>query len=112
MKYDDFSSSFKLSYPELTSIRERYFALLSFGSMSLRVGSLCHDLISVWFNCAGSRHNLTLPFGLGTSTKLLHHFDVSSTLRGAIMSCFCSFFKLLHKGFLVVCTPHSGGCLV
>ena len=39
MRYDDLSSSFKLWYLELTSLRERYFTLLSFGSMTLSVGS-------------------------------------------------------------------------
>ena len=73
-KYYDFSSSFKLSYPEFTSIRERYFTLLCFGSMSLSVGPLCTSLISAWFIHAGSRQSLTFPFALGTITKLLHHW--------------------------------------
>ena len=90
VKYEDFLSGFKLWYPELTSIRERYFALLSFGRISFRVDPLCIGLISAWFRHAGSRHNLTLPLALVTNTKLLHHSDVLSTPSGAIMYSFCS----------------------
>ena len=41
-------------------------------------------LINAWFNCDGSKHNLTLPLALDTNTKLLHHSDVSSTPSGVI----------------------------
>ena len=93
IRYDDLSSSRKLWYPELTSIRESYLSLLSFGSILFEMGPLCTGLISAWFNCAGSRHSLTLPLALGTSTKLLHHSEVSLTSRDAIMSCCSSLFN-------------------
>ena len=38
VRYDDHLSSLSLWYPELASIRERYFALFSFGKISLSVG--------------------------------------------------------------------------
>ena len=48
--------------------------------------------------------SLTFPFALGTSTNVLHHSDVSSTLRGATMSFLFSLFNSSLKGF-EVCTP-------
>ena len=70
-----------------------HFALFSFGSKSLSVGPLCTVPMSVVFSFAGSWNNLTLPFDLGTSTKLLHHSTVSSMPSGVMMSCFCSNFN-------------------
>ena len=69
--------------------------------MSFRVGPLCIGLISAWFKHAGSRHNVTFPLALGTSTKLLHLSDVSLTPQGAIMSCFCSLYNSSLKDFEV-----------
>ena len=99
VRYDDFSSSLNLWYPELATISERYLTLLSFGNISFRVVPLCTGLISAWFNHAGSRHSLTLPLPLGTSAKLLHHSDVSFTSRGAIISCWCSISNSSWNGF-------------
>ena len=107
IKYD-YLSSFKLWYPEFTSIRERYFTLLCFGSISLSVSPLCTSL-SAWFSQAGSRHNLTFPFALGTSTKLLHYSEVSSTPRGAIMSCFCTLLNSSLNGFHSAYAMHLWG---
>ena len=67
------------------------------------------SLISTWFSLAGSRHSLTLPLGLGTCTKLLHHSIISSTPNGVIISCcwnlsnssinsFWSAYALCHGG--------------
>ena len=56
--------------------------------MSFNVGPLQIGLINAWFNFAGSKHNLTFPFALGTNTKLLHHSTVSSTPSGVIISSF------------------------
>ena len=99
MRYDDLWSSFRLWYLELASIRERYFTLLCFNSISLSVGPLCTGLISAWFSCAGSWHNLTFQFALGCSTKQLHHSAVSSTPRDTMMYCFCNLFNSSSKGF-------------
>ena len=38
--YGNLSSNFKLWYPELASIGEKYFALVSLGNMSFTVGPL------------------------------------------------------------------------
>ena len=86
VRCDKFSSNFKLWYPDLASIIDIYFTLLSLGKISFNVVPLCTGLINAWFNLAGSKHNLTLPFALGTNTNLLHHFAVSSTPSGVIMS--------------------------
>ena len=86
MRYDDFSSNLRLWYPELTSIRDKYFTLFNFGKISLCVGPLWTGLISTWLSLAGSRHSLTLPLGFGKSTKLLHHYVVSSMPNGVIIS--------------------------
>ena len=95
----NFSLSFKLWYPELTSIRERYFALLSFGRISFRVGPLWMGLICAWFRHTGSKHNLITPLAMGTNTKLLHHSADLSTPSSAIMSSFCSLSNSSWNGF-------------
>ena len=105
VRYEDFLSSFKLWYPEFASIRERYFALSSFGRISFRVCPLCIGLISAWFKCAGSRHNLTLPLALVTSTKLWHHSNGLLTPSSAMMSNFVLFLSP-HWTVFVVCMPH------
>ena len=56
--------------------------------MSFNMGPLQTGLINAWFHLTGSKHNLTLPFALGTNTKLLHHSAVSSIPSGVIMSIF------------------------
>ena len=61
VSYDDLLSNFRLWYPELASISERYLMLLSFGNMSFNMGPLCMGLINAWFSCDGSKHSLTLP---------------------------------------------------
>ena len=80
VRYDNFSSNFRLWYPELASITDIYLTLLSLGSISFNVGPLYIGLINAWYSHAGSKHNLTLPLALGTNTKLLHHSATSSTL--------------------------------
>ena len=78
VRYDDFLSNFRLWYPELASLIDKYLTLLSLGSMLFNVGPLCMGLVNAWFNHVESKHNLTLPLALGTNTKLLHHSDVLS----------------------------------
>ena len=90
VRYDDFSSNFRLWYPELVSIIDIYFTLLSLGSILFNMGSLCTGVINTWFKLTESKHNLTIPLALGTNTKLLHHFVISSTPNGVIMSNVCS----------------------
>ena len=87
MRHDDLSSNLWLWYPELTSIRDKYFTLFNFGKISLSVGPLWTNLISTWLSLAGSRHSLTLPLGVGASTKLLYHSAISSMPKGVIISC-------------------------
>ena len=99
VRYEDFLSSFKLWYPDLTSIRERYFALLCFGRILFSVSPLCMGLNSAWFRCTGSRHNLTISLPLGTNTKLLHLSTDSLTHSGTIMSSFCSLSNYSWNGF-------------
>ena len=111
VRYADFSPSFRLWHPELASIRERYFALLSFGRISFRVGPLCIGHISAWFRDAGSRHSLTLPLALGTSTKLLHHSNVSLTHQGCYDVLFLYPFYLLLEEFLKSICHMSWQCL-
>ena len=88
LRYDDFSSNFRLWYSELASIIDRYFILLSLGIISFNMGPLCTGLINAWFNLTESKHNLTLPFALGTNTKLLHHSAVLSPPSAVIVSNF------------------------
>ena len=73
VRYDDFSFNFRLWYPELASIIDIYFTLLSLGSISFNVGPPCTGLINAWFNLSWSNHNLALLLALGINTKLLHH---------------------------------------
>ena len=47
--------------------------------MLFAVGPLCIGLISACFKVVRSIHNHTFLFGLGNSTKLLDHSDISST---------------------------------
>ena len=90
VRYDDLSSNFKLWYPDVASIRERYCALFNLQNISLSIGPLWTGLISAWLTLAGSRHNLTFPFSFGTNTKLLHDSAVSFLPSGAIISYYCS----------------------
>ena len=67
--------------------------------MSFSMGPLCTGLINAWFHITGSKHNLTLPFALGTNTKLLHHSVLLSISSGVIMSSFCSQSSSSLNGF-------------
>ena len=87
VRHDDFSSSLRLWYLELESIRERYLTLIKFGKISLSVSPLWTGHMRAWFSLARYRHSLTFPLDLGTSTKPLHHSTVLSTPSGVIMSC-------------------------
>ena len=51
-----------------------------------------------------SRHSLTLPFALGTKTKLLHHADNSSTPNGFIVCCL---YSLSSSSFRGPCKTYS-----
>ena len=66
-------------------------------------------LINAQFDLTGSRHNLTLPFALGTNTKLLHHSAVLSIPSAMIMSNFCSQFNSSLNGFCSACATHLSG---
>ena len=90
VRYDDCSSNLRLWYLELSFIRDKYFALVTFGNILLRVDPLWTGHINASFNLAGSRHYLTYLFGFGTSMKPLYHSAVSSIPMGVIMSCCCS----------------------
>ena len=46
VRHDDFLCNFRLWYPELASIINIYFTLLSLGSISFSVGPLCTGLIN------------------------------------------------------------------
>ena len=88
---------------------DMYCTLLSFGSISLSVGPLCISLSNAWLSHTGSKHSCTLPFALGTTTKLLHHSTVLSTPRGAMMSSSCSHFSSSLNGFCNTYATHLGG---
>ena len=88
-----------------------YLMLLSFGSMSFSLGPLCMDLINAWYSHAGSKHKLTLLLALGTGTKLLHHYDVSLTPSGAIISCCCCLSNSSLNGISSTYATHLGGTL-
>ena len=109
VRYADFSSNFKLWYPELASIIDTYFTLLSLGSTSFNVEPLCRGLINAWFNLTGPKHNLTLPFALGTNTKLLCHSAVSSIPSCVIMSNFCNQPSSSLNSFCHAYTTHLVG---
>ena len=69
------------------------------GRISCNVGPLCISLISILLCLAKSRHICTSPLALGTRTKLLHHFNVSSTPRTIIICCFCSLSSSILREF-------------
>ena len=73
------------------------------------MGPQCIGLINAWFNCAGSKHNLTLPLALGTNTKLLHHFAISSTPSGVIIYIHCNQSNSSLNGFCSTYATHLGG---
>ena len=98
VKYDNLSSGFRLWYPELASLRERYFALFSFGKYHY-VHPLWTGLKSVWFSITRPRHNLTLSIGLSTNMKLLDHSAASSRQSNVMMSCCCSYSNSSLDGF-------------
>ena len=100
VRYNDFSSTLKLWYPELAYIIDKYLTLFRLGSISFNVGPQCIGFINAWFNHAGSRHSLTLPLALGTNTKLLHHSAVSSTPSGVIISICCNWSNSSLNSFV------------
>ena len=65
-----------------------YLMLVSLGRLSFRAAHMCTGLIITLLSLAGYRHSCTVPFALGTKTKLLHYSDVSFTAKGTIISCF------------------------
>ena len=77
--------------------------------MSFNMGPLRTGLINAQFNLAGSKHNLTIPFALGTNTKLLHHSVVLSTPSGLIISNFCRPVQFIFKHFCSAYATHLGG---
>ena len=74
--------------------------------MSFNMGPLCISIINAWFSHARSKHILTLLLALATNTKLLHHSDISSTPRGAIISCCCRLSNSSWNGFCSVYAMH------
>ena len=77
--------------------------------MLFSVDPLCMGFINAWFSHTGSKHSLTLPLALGTSTKLLYYSDISSIPSGAIMSCCCSLSNSSLNGFCSAYATHLGG---
>ena len=90
--------AFTFWYPGLALISIRYLTPANQVKMLLRIGPLWIGLIRTLFNCAGSKHSLTLPFTFGSSVKLLHHSDVSSMSRSTMICCFCSLSSCSHSG--------------
>ena len=60
---------------------------VSLSSLSFSVGAVCTGLMNGWLSLVWSRHDQTVPLGLGTMTKVLHHLAVSSTPYGASIYC-------------------------
>ena len=71
---------------------------VSISGILFDVESLCTGLISALLSLAGYTHNCTLPLALGTRTKLLQHFNVSSTSRGTIICCSYSLYSSSFSG--------------
>ena len=109
VRYEDLVSNCRLWYPELASIIDMYFTLLSLGGISFNVGPIWMGLISAWFSLTSSNHSLTLPFALGTNTKLLHHSVNLSIPRGVMMSIFCSHSSSSLNGFYNAYATHLRG---
>ena len=108
VRYDDFLSGLRLWYLELASIIDMCLTPVSFGSISFSVGPLCIGLIGTWLSLAGSKHNHTLPFALGTTTKLLHHSDISSMPR----VLWCPTVVVVPAPLVVVSVAHMPHTLV
>ena len=71
------------------------------GRMSFNVRPPCTSLISTLLSLDLFRQIVTLPFTLGTSTKLLLHSYVSSMPRGTIICCLCNLFSSSFRGHVV-----------
>ena len=109
VRYDDLSSNLRLWWPDLASIRERYFTLFSFRKISLSVGPLWTGLMSAWFSFARSKYSLTLQLDSGMRTKFLYHSAISSTPRAVLMSCCWSLSNFSLKGFCSAYATHLRG---
>ena len=83
-RYSHLSSSLRLWYLELASIRVKYFEFINLWNISFNVGPLWIGLISTWFILAELRHSLNFPFRFVTSMGLLDHFAVWSIASGVI----------------------------
>ena len=87
VRFGDWSSNLNIGYLELASVRDKYFALVSFWNISFSRGLLWTGHENTSFNPAGSRHSVTFSFGFGTNTDLLHHSAVLSSPRSVTISC-------------------------
>ena len=81
------------------------------------MGFLWPGLIGTWCCLGGSRHSLTFPLDLDTSTKLLHQPAVSPIPSGVMMFGCCSHSNSSLKGFCskqatLSGAPGMGCCLV
>ena len=61
-----------------------------------------------WLSHVGSRHRWTVPFSLGTITKL-HHLAVSPNPSGTIVCCSCNLFNSFLNGSCSTYAMHLGG---
>ena len=73
------------------------------------VGPLWIGFINAWLSPAVSRHRWTVPFSLGTITKLLHDLAVLSNPRGTIICCSCNLCNSFLSGSCSVYAMHMHG---
>ena len=101
VQYEDCSSTFRLWYLKFAWVSVRHSTPASLGRIPFGVRPLYMGLINTLLSQDGSRHSCTLPLASGTSTKLLHHSDISS------ICCFCSHPISSLSGSLSVCIGYS-----
>ena len=89
VRYDDYSSGFKLLYPKLTSMSVMNLTCTSLSRMSLTVNPMCTGLNDALCSPVEYRHSFTLPLSLGINRKLLNNSDVSPIPNRTIICCFC-----------------------
>ena len=71
--------------------------LVNFGNILLKVDPMWTSCINASLNLAGSRNDLTCPFGFGTVAPLCF----SSAPRDVTMSCCCSHSNYSLNDFVV-----------
>ena len=108
IKYEDYSSRFRLWYPELASINVRYFTPGSLGKILFNVDLPSPGLISILLILARSKHRLTLLFAIGPVQSCCNICMSHPHLVGILFAAFVIYLAPLLGTAAVYMPPFLG----